>query len=229
MSTARKRHRQGYPAPPCRAGDAAGRAAVSLRPRRRATPEVPPAVARSRGSIARDVFLATAFAASLALPSARAAAPLPVVPQLDLDRYAGQWHEIARYPNFFERMCVGDVTAHYTRNADGTVSVVNACRKEDGSMQRAEGLARVVAPARLEVRFAPAWLGFLPFVWGDYWVIDLAPDYSHAVIGEPSREYLWILARNPRMDDATYARITGGLAALGYDPARLLRNPVPVP
>ena len=179
--------------------------------------------------IAPAAFLAAAFAASLALPSARAAAPLPVVPQLDLDRYAGQWHEIARYPNFFERMCVGDVTAHYTRNADGTVSVVNACRKEDGSMQRAEGLARVVAPARLEVRFAPAWLGFLPFVWGDYWVIDLAPDYSYAVVGEPSREYLWILARSPRMDDATYARIVGGLAALGYDPARLLRNPLPAP
>jgi apolipoprotein D and lipocalin family protein len=171
--------------------------------------------------------LAASFVAFVAVFPARAAAPLPVVPQVDLDRYAGQWHEIARYPNFFERMCARDVTANYTRNADGTIKVVNACRKDDGSTQSAEGLARVVGPAKLEVRFAPAWLGFLPFVWGDYWVIDLAPDYSHAVIGEPSREYLWILARDPRMDDATYSRITKGLAAFGYDPAKLVRNPTP--
>lgn len=94
-------------------------------------------------------------------------------------------------------------------------------------MVRAEGLARIVAPAKLQVRFAPSWLGFLPFVWGDYWVIDLAPDYGYAVVGEPSRDYLWILARDPRMDDATYARITAGLAAFGYDAGRLLRNPAP--
>jgi apolipoprotein D and lipocalin family protein len=171
--------------------------------------------------------LAAGFVAFVGAFPARAAAPLPVVPQVDLDRYAGQWHEIARYPNFFERMCARDVTANYTRNADGTIKVVNACRKEDGSTQSAEGLARVVAPAKLEVRFAPAWLGFLPFVWGDYWVIELAPDYSYAVVGEPSREYLWILARDPRMDDATYSRITKGLAAFGYDPAKLVRNPTP--
>ena len=94
-------------------------------------------------------------------------------------------------------------------------------------MQSASALARVVAPAKLEVRFAPAWLGFLPFVWGKYWVIELAPDYSYAVVGEPSREYLWILARGPEMDDATYARITAGLPALGYDATKLVRNPAP--
>ena len=174
-------------------------------------------------------ILLLAGAVAIGSASARAAAPLAVVPQVDLDRYAGQWHEIARYPNFFERMCVRDVTANYTRNADGTIAVVNACRTEDGSIQSVEGLARVVAPAKLEVRFAPAWLGWLPFVWGDYWVIDLAPDYSHAVVGEPSREYLWILARDPRMDDATYARIAGNLARFGYDAAKLVRNPPPVP
>ena len=180
-----------------------------------------------RVSAATAAFLAASYIAVLVALPARAAAPLPVVPQLDLDRYAGQWHEIARYSNFFERKCFGEVTASYARNADDTVTVVNACRKDDGTMQRAEGLARVVGPAKLEVRFAPAWLGFLPFVWGDYWVIDLAPDYSYAVVGEPSREYLWILARDPRIEDATYARITGGLAALGYDAAKLLRNPSP--
>jgi apolipoprotein D and lipocalin family protein len=168
------------------------------------------------------------LAATLAMTCATARAePLRVVSEVDLARYVGKWHEIARYPNVFEKMCARDVTAEYARNADGTIAVVNACRKEDGTIQRAEGLARVVAPAKLEVRFAPAWLGFLPFVWGDYWVIDLAADYSYAVVGDPAREYLWILAREPRMDDATWDRVVGGLPALGYDASKLLRNPPP--
>src|SRR5678815_1512307 len=166
-------------------------------------------------------------ASSLATRPVLAAPPLPVVQHFDLERYVGQWHEIARYPNFFERMCVGDVTATYALNLGGTLSVVNTCRKDDGSMVRAEGLARIVAPAKLKVRFAPSWLRFFPFVWGDYWVIDLAPGFTYAVVGDPSRDYLWILARDLRMDDATYARITAGLAAVGYDAAKLLRNPTP--
>jgi apolipoprotein D and lipocalin family protein len=155
-------------------------------------------------------------------------APLVTVPAVDLDRYVGQWHEIARYPNSFERDCVRDVTATYSRNADGTIRVVNACLKADGSVNRAEGVARmVVPPAKLEVRFAPAWLEWLPLVWGDYWVIDLADDYSYVVVGEPARNYLWILARDPRLDDAAFDRIAARLPAQGYDPARLVRNPRP--
>ena len=159
-------------------------------------------------------------------PCAAADAPLPVVDALDLNRYAGTWHEIARYPNFFERKCERDVTATYSSNADGTIRVVNACRKYDGSMMQAEGVARVVtAPSKLKVRFAPDWLAWLPFVWANYWVIDLADDYSYAVVGEPRREYLWILARGTQMSDGVYARIVARLAALGFDPARLVRNP----
>ncbi len=181
-------------------------------------------------ALARMVLIPL-LAAAIASGSrpALAAEPLPVVPGLDLDRYTGTWYEIARYPNFFERSCARDVTANYTRNADGTITVVNACRRDDGTMQSAKGVARVVAPAKLEVRFAPAWLGWLPFVWGDYWVIEIAPDYGYAVVGEPSREYLWILARESRLDEATYARITAGLARFGYDAGKLLRNPPPAP
>jgi apolipoprotein D and lipocalin family protein len=153
-------------------------------------------------------------------------APLPVVGAVDLARYAGKWHEIARYPNRFERMCVADVTATYTRNADGTIAVVNECRKADGARERAEGLARVVqAPAKLKVRFAPEWLSWLPLVWGDYWIIDLDPEYRYVIVGEPAREYLWILAREPALDDETWHTIYGKLPRLGYDPERMVRNP----
>jgi apolipoprotein D and lipocalin family protein len=152
---------------------------------------------------------------------------LPVVGALDLDRYLGRWHEIARYPNYFERMCASEVTAEYSRNADGTLKVVNACLDDTGKQVRAEGVARIVAPpAKLEVRFAPAWLSWLPLVWADYWVIDIADDYSYAVVSEPGRDYLWILGRDPLMSDARYEAILSRLAKLGFDPARLVRNPV---
>ncbi len=174
----------------------------------------------------RYPLFALALFLGCVMPCAAADAPLPVVDTLDLNRYAGTWHEIARYPNYFERQCVGDVTATYSTNADGTIRVVNACRKDDGTMTQAEGVARVVTPpSKLQVRFAPDWLAWLPFVWANYWVIDLADDYSYAVVGEPGRQYLWILARAPQISDDAYARIVAKLPALGFDPARLVRNP----
>jgi len=174
----------------------------------------------------RNLLCALALLACGTTAGVAADAPLPVVGTLDLNRYAGTWHEIARYPNFFERMCVRDVTANYTANADGTIRVVNACRKDDGTMTQVDGVARMVTPpAKLQVRFAPDWLAWLPLVWANYWVIDLADDYSYAVVGEPGREYLWILARGPQMSDGVYARILAKLPALGFDPAKLIRIP----
>ena len=174
----------------------------------------------------RNVLFSLGMMAGAATSSAAADAPLPVVNSLDLTRYVGTWHEIARYPNYFERKCARDVTADYTANASGTIRVVNACRKDDGTMTHATGVARIVTPpAKLQVRFASDWLAWLPLVWADYWVIDLADDYSYAVVGEPSRDYLWILARAPQMSDGVYARIVAKLPALGYDPAKLIRNP----
>ena len=125
--------------------------------------------------------------------------PLEPVPSIDLNRYIGTWYEIARLPNSFQEKCLGDVTANYSFNDDGTIRVINRCRKENGEMTEAEGKARRLSMdepnSKLEVRFAPAWLSWLPFVWGNYWVIELAEDYSYAVVGEPKREYLWILSR----------------------------------
>jgi apolipoprotein D and lipocalin family protein len=158
-----------------------------------------------------------------------AAAPLPTQDWVDLGRYAGRWHEIARLPNRFQEQCAGDVAATYTLRPDGRVTVVNECRKKDGTVTRAEGVARRAeanGPAsRLKVRFAPAFLSFLPFVWGDYWIVELDRDYRYAVVGEPSRKYLWILSRRPELDEATYAALTERARALGFDTSRLRRTP----
>lgn len=159
------------------------------------------------------------------VPAAQTARPVSTVPFVDLDRYVGEWFEIARFPNRFQRQCVGDVRAHYARRADGRLDVVNQCRTDDGRIQ-ARGIARVVDDrtfARLKVRFAPAWLAFLPFVWGDYWIIGLAEDYSWAVVGSPDREYLWILARTPLLDEERAAAARGIARANGFDIERLIQ------
>ncbi len=144
---------------------------------------------------------------------------LPTVARVDLPRYMGTWHEIARYPHHFQEGCA-DSTATYRLEPDGTVDVLNECREPGGGLRRARGTARVVDPAtnaKLEVSF------FRPF-WGDYWILALGDEYEYAVVGAPSREYLWVLAREPRLPDATYARLVERLVALGFDPVRLTRH-----
>jgi apolipoprotein D and lipocalin family protein len=153
---------------------------------------------------------------------------LEVVPSVDLERYCGVWYEIARLPNWFQKDCKGDVAATYTLLEDGEIKVVNRCRDEEGKMKEAEGRARRASDdepnSKLKVRFAPAFLSFLPFVWGDYWIIDLAPDYSFAVVGEPNRKYLWVLARTPKLDDVTMRAILERVKEKGYDLRDLIRT-----
>ena len=155
-------------------------------------------------------------------------APVRTVPQVDLDRYAGEWVEIARFPNRFQKKCAGDVRAIYTRRSDGRIDVINRCRTADGTMTDARGVARVEDPgtrARLKVRFAPAALSWLPMVWGDYWIIGLADNYSWATVGSPDREYLWILARNPAIGSADYEAAVEAARVNGFAIDRLVKTP----
>ncbi len=154
--------------------------------------------------------------------------PLQVVPEVDLQRYMGTWYEIARLPNSFQDQCLGDVTATYTLRDDGKIQVVNRCRKENGAYNEVQGLAKRASKdgpnSKLKVRFAPAYLSFLPFVWGDYWVMLLAPDYTYVVVGEPGRKYLWVLSRTPSMDEATLQSILTEVRRSGYDLTGLIRT-----
>lgn len=154
-------------------------------------------------------------------------APLPnaAVPALDLQRYAGQWHEIAHLPMFFQRNCTAAITATYTPQPDGRMAVRNACERRDGKRLVSEAIARPVAgqPGQLQVRFAPAWLGWLPMVWADYWVVELDPDYRWAVVGGPSRKYLWLLSRTPVMPRAQFDAIRARAAQRGYPVERLIQ------
>jgi apolipoprotein D and lipocalin family protein len=189
---------------------------------------------RTLGTVAALAALtAGAVAAAHAASEARAAATtLRPVPDLDLDRYMGRWYEIARYPNRFQRRCTGSVSADYARRDDGLIDVVNRCGTTNGGSDTVQGTARPDASpppmrAKLQVRFAPTWLGWLPVVWGRYWVVLLDRDYGYAVVSEPAGKYLWILARDRHMDDATYASIVARIDALGLDTGKLARTVQP--
>lgn len=134
------------------------------------------------------------------------------VPQVDLDRYTGKWYEIASYPMYFQRKCLGDTTAQYTAREDGRIDVLNRCRSAKG-FDEADGIATVVPDsgnARLRVSF------FWPFK-GDYWIIGLDPLYRWAVVGSPDRKYLWILARSPEMSAMRLEEALAAARAQGYD------------
>lgn len=154
--------------------------------------------------------------------------PLAAVASLDVPRYMGTWYEIAKYPNRFQKDCVADTRADYALMDDGRVQVINRCRQENGEMDIANGVARPEGGAdspRLKVRFAPAWLSFLPAVWGNYWVIDIDEAYRLVAVSEPKREYLWILSRTPVVDPQRYAALLERLAGKGFDLDRLEVTP----
>ena len=145
---------------------------------------------------------------------------LRVVDSVDLSRYVGTWYEIARLPNSFQKKCADSVTANYTVRADGKVDVVNRCRKASGEFTTAKGKAKIVdkqTNAKLKVTF------FWPF-YGDYWILDLGQNYEYAVVGDPSRKYLWVLSRTPRMDEGLYQQLLSKMAARGFKTEMMIRT-----
>lgn len=173
------------------------------------------------------VACALAAGAVLGVGVAAQGRPVQAVPSVDLVRYAGTWHEVARFPNRFQRQCTGGVTATYASRPDGRIDVTNRCRTAGGSIDEAAGIARRVgdSTSKLKVRFAPSWLSFLPMVWGNYWVIGLDADYRYAVVGDPGQEYLWILSRTPSLEPALYEKAVEAARSNGFDVSRLMKTP----
>jgi apolipoprotein D and lipocalin family protein len=146
-------------------------------------------------------------------------APLDVVNKVDLDRYLGKWYEISSFPQSFQKGC-NCSTAEYFKTDDDYIKVVNKCRKDSptGELKTANGKAFVkdtATNAKLSVQF------FWPFR-GAYWIIELANDYSYAVVGHPNREYLWILSRTPRMDSKIYSMLLEKISNKGFDTNKLV-------
>jgi len=176
-------------------------------------------------SLLRAAALASGVAATT--PAAAQPAPVTALPVLDIPAYMGTWYQVAWFPNRFQKQCVSDTAATYRRIPEG-VEVTNRCRNAAGEVESIVGLARPdgatisgdkLAPAQLEVSFLPGWLRWLP-IWGSYWVIQLADDGRYAVVGEPGREYLWVLSRTPGLAPADESAIRSRLVQQGYDLGR---------
>ena len=164
----------------------------------------------------------------LASSVAHGAAALATVHNFDAVAYVGRWYQIALFPNRFQSQCIGETTADYQALPDSRLQVTNRCRTQEG-YEQVVGVARPhvdhpANPAILQVRFAPAWLAALPFVWGDYWVIAAVGHYDAVLVGSPDRQYLWVLARTRTISDAVYAALTSVAAQQGFDLQRLRRD-----
>ena len=141
--------------------------------------------------------------------------PLPTVEKVDIDRYLGTWYEIARYEHFFEKGC-SDISAIYSLKDNGDIDVLNRCTK-DGELSEANGVAYATdeTNSKLKVSF------FRPF-YGNYWILMLDETYSYVVIGEPNREYFWILSRTKKLDASVKKEILSKLPELGYQEDKLI-------
>jgi apolipoprotein D and lipocalin family protein len=151
------------------------------------------------------LFLLLILVATTSLTMAQS---LETVPYVNLEKYAGKWFEISSFPQRFQKNC-SYTTATYTLSDKGYVIVNNSCRKDssNGKQIGIKGKAYVddnSGNAKLKVQF------FWPFK-GKYWIIDLADDYSYAVVGNPNRKYLWILSRTPTMNESIYQKIISKL------------------
>jgi apolipoprotein D and lipocalin family protein len=181
----------------------------------------------------KQVWCAAALAvAAWGVAAQTTATPTPLPPvstiaTLDVPRYMGTWYEIAKFPNRFQAKCVANTRARYLAQTDGSVQVLNSCVTADGSTIDALGLAKqvgTVTSPKLQVRFAPVWLSWLPMVWGDYWVIDLDADYQLAAVSDSQREYLWVLSRTPQVNAKAYDALLERLKAQHFDVQKLERT-----
>lgn len=143
-----------------------------------------------------------------------------VVPSVDLNRYAGVWYEIARLPNFFERK-IKCASATYTLRDDGKITVLNKGNyiSDPGTTTSSKGIAWIPdknSPSKLKVQF------FWPFS-GNYWIMELDKDYKYVLVGEPSFKYLWILAREKKLDESIYRMLLQKAVDNGYNVSEIIK------
>lgn len=147
------------------------------------------------------------------------------VEHVELLRYLGTWYEIARKPMWAEDREARDVTATYELKDNGRIRVINSCLGDDGKVEQSEGEALALdnSNAKLSVSFMPKGLRWVPFTQGDYWIMRLEPGYNIALVGTPSRKYLWLLARDAHLDESTVRDWLHYAAEDGFDISDIIR------
>ena len=151
--------------------------------------------------------------------------PLPTVSYVELDKYLGKWYEIARFDQSFQKGCTA-TEANYSLRPDGDIKVINKCRlgSPQGKLKVAEGRAWIVdltTNAKLKVQFFLSRFR-IPFFAGNYWILDLDSDYQYVLVGDKSRNYLWILSRSKQLDSKIFEDLKARAEELGFDTSKLL-------
>lgn len=164
-------------------------------------------------------FILTSLLVGLGAVASAQQIDYTTITAFDLNRNLGKWYEIARYDHAFERGLVR-TTAEYSMRDDGKIKVLNSgyLNGLNGSYQESVGKAKPNKngePGQLRVSF------FGPF-YGDYYILDLAPDYSYSVVGSSSPKYLWILSRTPQLSAEVQSKILRNLQKRGYDTTKLI-------
>lgn len=151
-------------------------------------------------------------------------AELTTVEHVDINRYMGTWYEIALLPNRFEKKCIEGAVAHYSLMENGMVKVENSCLTKKG-LSTANGVAWVTdrkTQAKLKVSFVPFAKYFRWFA-GDYWILYLDPEYQYVMVGDPSRKYLWFLARKESVSEVVYQDLLKVAAEKGFAVDQIVR------
>lgn len=188
---------------------------------------------RSRIVSLPAAFAAAVFLASPGAPASAAPLPNPVagpapVPALDVGRYLGTWRQLAAIPQVFNLSCARDTTAEYQLDPRGDIAVHNSCVTWTGEVNEIRGTATIndaQTRAQLHVAF--------PDVPGqnqrtgptNYIVTALAPDYSWALVADPTRLSGFVLARAPQLDATTWDNVRAAIVAAGQSPCVYLTSP----
>ncbi len=153
--------------------------------------------------------------------------PPSTVSHVDVNRYLGKWYEIGKMPNFFQRKCLTS-EADYTLISSTEIGILNTCQTKAGKTETAKGKGKIVdlnTNAKLTVQFNNWFSKVFPWLTrGDYWIMDLDPDYQWVIVGHPKRKYLWILSRDPKMENATYDDLLKRAQKQGYDISKISRS-----
>ncbi len=168
------------------------------------------------------------FVAVMTLQLQANAGNFQTVDQVDLQKYIGRWYEIASIPQRFQKQCIGDTTAEYSVNGDGTIRVINSCATKSGERSVGKGQAKVVnkdTNAELKVTFVNLLGHWIYTFGGGYYIVGLGQNYEYAIVGHPTFEYAWILSRTPQLDQVTLNDIENQLKNLGYDSCALKITP----
>ncbi|SET68107.1 apolipoprotein D and lipocalin family protein [Pseudomonas graminis] len=171
------------------------------------------------------VAIAAVWLAGCAVKSESESMAPKTVDHVDLKRYQGTWYEVARLPMFFQRNCAQS-EAHYTLKDDGNIAVTNRCRTIEGKWEEASGTASPQIQGKTDklwVVFDNWFSNLFPGVAkGDYWVLYVSPDYKVALVGSPSRKFLWLLSRTPQVSDSVRNDMLMRAQQQGYDTTKLI-------